>query len=97
MLGECVLDIETANTFADVGGYKPDKLEVSVVCCYFYGTDSWESFLMEDMPELMKKLEQCDRIIGYNTIGFDMPVLNKHYAGDLLQISQCDMLAHIYK
>ncbi len=94
---DVILDIETSNTFDDVGGYFPDKLNVSVVCAYFYETDTWESFLEPDVPALCKRLEACDRIIGYNTIGFDLPVMNRYYAGNLLKLPQCDMLAEIYK
>lgn len=96
-LKDVILDIETSNTFDEVGGYHPDKLNISVVCAYFYETDTWESFLEDDVPALCKRLESCDRIIGYNTIGFDLPVMNRYYAGDLLQLPQCDMLAEIHK
>jgi len=94
---EVVLDIETSNTFQDVGGYHPEKLDVSVVVAYFYESDTYEHFLREDLHDLFKKLECCDRIIGYNSIGFDIPVLNRYYAGDLMQIPQLDMLAKIHQ
>lgn len=94
---DVVLDIETSNTFDDVGGYHPHKLNVSVVCAYFYETDTWESFLEDQVPALCRRLEACDRIIGYNTVGFDLPVMNRYYAGDLLKLPQCDMLAEINK
>jgi DEAD/DEAH box helicase domain-containing protein len=95
MTNEVVLDIETKNTFQDVGGFFPEKLEVSVVVAYYYETDEYRSYLEEDLPKLYKDLEQSGRIITYNGIGFDMPVLNNYYAGDLLQLPQCDMLAII--
>ncbi len=66
MNNEVVLDIETQNTFDEVGGYFTDKLKVSVVCAYFYATDTWESFLEHELTALNKKLEHCSRIIGYN-------------------------------
>jgi DEAD/DEAH box helicase domain-containing protein len=97
MQGEVVLDIETQNTFDEVGGYFTDKLKVSLVGCYFYDTDTYESFLEEDLPALFSRLERCTRIIGYNSIGFDMPVLNNYYPGDLLTIGQLDILQHISK
>lgn len=90
-----VLDIETKNTFQDVGGYFTDKLQISVVCAYFYETDTWESFTEETLVDLFKKLEHCDGIIGYNTIGFDCPVMNNYYPGDLLKVPQIDLLAKI--
>ena len=90
-----VFDIETQNTFDDVGGYFPEKLDVSVVCAYFYADDSWKSYKHTQMQELLKDLEAADCLIGYNSVGFDVPVLNKYYPGDLLQIPQLDMLEQI--
>ncbi len=95
MSNDVVLDIETQNTFDDVGGYFTDKLKVSLVGCYFYETDTYESFLEPDLPKLFARLEKSGRIIGYNTIGFDMPVLNNYYAGDLLTLPQLDILQKI--
>ncbi len=96
MNNDVVLDIETSNTFEDVGGYFPEKLDVSVVVAYYYETDEYVHYLQEDLPKLFKRLEHGGRIIGYNSIGFDIPVLNRYYAGDLLQIPQLDMLAEIH-
>ncbi len=95
MNNEVVLDIETQNTFEEVGGYFTDKLKVSLVGCYFYETDTYESFLEADLPQLFARLEKSGRIIGYNSIGFDMPVLNNYYAGNLLHLPQLDILQKI--
>ncbi len=97
MSDEVVLDIETQNTFEEVGGYATDKLKVSLVGAYFYATDSYESFLEPDLPKLFSKLEHASRIIGYNSIGFDIPILNNYYAGDLFNVPQLDLLAEINK
>lgn len=97
MTNEVVLDIETQNTFDEVGGYFTDKLKVSLVGVYFYETDTYESFLEPELPQLFSRLERSGRIIGYNSIGFDMPVLNNYYAGDLLKLPQLDLLVEIQK
>lgn len=97
MSNEVVLDIETQNTFEDVGGYFTDKLKVSLVGVYFYETDTYESYLEPELPALFQKLEKNGRIIGYNSISFDMPVLNNYYPGDMLKLPQLDMLAHVEK
>lgn len=97
MSNEIVLDIETQNTFEEVGGYFTDKLKVSLVGVYYYETDTWESYLEPDLPEMFQRLEKGGRIIGYNSIGFDMPVLNNYYTGDLLKLPQLDILRHIEK
>ena len=96
MSNEVVLDIETRNTFQEVGGYFPEKLDVSVVVAYFYETDEYVRYLVEDLPKLFQRLERNGRIIGYNSVGFDIPILNKYYTGDLLRIPQLDMLAEIH-
>ena len=95
MKNPVVFDIETQNTFDDVGGYFPEKLDVSVVCAYFYGDNSWRSYKHTQMQELLKDLESADCLIGYNSVGFDVPVLNKYYPGDLMKIPQLDMLEQI--
>jgi DEAD/DEAH box helicase domain-containing protein len=97
MNNEVVLDIETQNTFDEVGGYFTDKLKVSLVGVYYYETDTYESYLEHELPQMFSRLERSGRIIGYNSIGFDMPVLNNYYAGDLLNLPQLDILAHINK
>ncbi len=97
MSKEVVLDIETQNTFDEVGGYFTDKLKVSLVGVYFYETDTYESFLEPDLPKLFSRLEHASRIIGFNSIGFDMPVLNNYYTGDLLHLPQLDILREIEK
>ncbi len=97
MSNEIVLDIETQNTFEEVGGYFTDKLKVSLVGVYYYETDTWESYLEADLPALFQRLEKGGRIIGYNSIGFDMPVMNNYYTGDLLKLPQLDILRHIEK
>ena len=52
---EVVFDIETQNTFQDVGGYDHSKLKISVVGCYFYETDTYESFEESELPQLWKR------------------------------------------
>lgn len=94
---EVVLDIETRNTFQDVGAYNPSLLEVSLVGVYFYETDSFESFLKEDLPKLWPRLERADRIIGYNLIGFDYPCLQTNYTGNIMKLPTVDLLVEIEK
>lgn len=97
MRREVVLDIETRNTFQDVGAYNPSLLQVSLVGCYFYETDTWESFLEEDLPKLWPRLETADRVIGYNLFGFDYPCLQSYYTGDLKRFPTVDIMVEIEK
>ncbi len=97
MRHEVVLDIETQNTFQDVGAYNPSLLKVSYVGCYFYETDTFEGFFEDDLPKLWPRLERADRVIGYNLIGFDYPCLQTYYTGDISKLPTVDLLAEIDK
>ncbi len=94
---EIVLDIETRETFQDVGAYNPTLLHVSLVGVYFYETNTFESFLADDLPKLWPRLERSDRIIGYNIIGFDFPCMQKYYHGSFEKLPHLDLLAEIEK
>lgn len=95
MRREIVLDIETRNTFQDVGAYNPALLQVSLVGVYFYETDTFESFLEEDLPKLWPRLERSERIIGYNIVGFDMPCLQSYYTGEIMKLPMLDLMNEI--
>jgi DEAD/DEAH box helicase domain-containing protein len=94
---EIVFDIETKNTFQDIGAYNPALLQVSVVGVYFYETDAFETFMEEDLPRLWPRFERADRIIGYNSDGFDLPCLQSYYPGDLTKLPSLDLLAELQK
>jgi len=91
MLNEIVFDIETQNTFADVDNdFK--KFKISCVSIYQYATDTYTSFGEEELNKLWPILEKADRIIGFNSEHFDLPILNKYYTGDLLKFPHLDIL-----
>lgn len=97
MKKDIVLDIETQNSFQDVGGYFLDKLKISLIGVYFYETDEYRCFLEDEFQELWTRLEHGDRIIGYNSKGFDLPVMNSYYAGDFLKFQNLDIMEEITK
>lgn len=94
---EIVLDIETQNSFQDVGAYNPSLLSISLIGCYFYETDTFETFLEGDLPKLWPRLERSSRIIGYNLFGFDYPCMQRYYTGDLQKIPTVDIMLEIEK
>lgn len=92
-----VFDIETKNTFQDVGSNDPASLDLSLVGIYDYENDSYQSFLEEDLGKLWPIFEKADMIIGFNSDHFDIPILNKYYSGNLEQIKSLDILNEIKK
>lgn len=92
-----VFDIETRNVFADVGKNDPALLDIAVICIHDSETDSYSSYLEEDLPRLWPIIERADMLIGFNTDHFDIPLLNKYYPGDLTKIKSLDILKEIKK
>ena len=88
-------DIETSNLFQDVGSNDPSKLALSVVCIHDSETDTYSSYMEEDLGKLWPILEKTDMLIGYNSDHFDIPLLNKYYPGDLSKIKSIDLLKEI--
>jgi DEAD/DEAH box helicase domain-containing protein len=90
-----VFDIESRNIFSDVGSADPTKLDLSIVGVYDSETDSYSSYLEEELKDLWPLLERADMLIGFNSEHFDLPLLNKYYPGDLSRIKHLDILKEI--
>ena len=97
MRTEIVLDIETQNTFQDIGTYKASLLSISLIGVYFYETDTYETFLEADLPKLWPRLERGSRVIGYNLFGFDYPCMQSYYTGDIMKLPTVDIMLEIEK
>jgi DEAD/DEAH box helicase domain-containing protein len=90
-----IFDIETQNTFQEVGSSDVTALDISVVCIYDSQTEQYSSFMVDELHKLWPILENTDMIIGYNSDHFDLPLLNKYYQGDLFQLHSLDILNEI--
>jgi len=90
-----VFDLETSNFFHDVGSNDPAALDMSVACIYDYETDEYSSYTKENLKDLWPILEKADLLIGFNSDHFDIPLLNKYYAGDLTKIKSLDLMKEI--
>lgn len=90
-----VFDLETQNTFADVGSNNPIDLDISVGCVYDSGTDSYTIASVDELQILWPVIEAADVLVGYNSNHFDIPLLNKYYPGDLTRIKSIDLLESI--
>lgn len=90
-------DIETRNTFQEVGKADPSALDISVVCAYDSLTDKYTSYTQETLNEFWPLIEQADVIVTFNGDHFDIPLLNKYYHGNLLQKKSLDLLKEVRK
>ncbi|MEI6490468.1 MAG: ribonuclease H-like domain-containing protein, partial [bacterium] len=85
------LDIETRNTFQEVGKAEPEMLDISVVCIFDSETGEYTSYLQEDLPKLWPVIEKAEMLVTFNGDHFDIPLLNKYYNGDLTKIKSLDI------
>ncbi len=92
-----VFDIETQNTFQEVGSNDPTKLDISLLVIFDYKTNEYLTFTQDNLSDLWPILEKTDMLIGYNSDHFDIPLLNKYYPGDLSAVGSLDILAEIRK
>lgn len=94
-MGELVFDIETKNTFAEAGSSNPADLSISVVCVYNYKDDLFTSYREEELLKLWPLIDACDRIIGWNSLHFDMPLLEKYAGRNFNHIPHLDLMAKV--
>ena len=96
---QLILDVETKKTFEEVGGYFPEKLEVSFVgVCARQGSSGQGEmlgFFEQDFKDLFPLLEKADVVIGFNIDNFDMPTLIPYYSGDIAKIPTLDVMNRI--
>ncbi len=106
---EIIFDVETKKFFDDVEGRHPAKLGVTVVSVYRRRVNGsgvetegemrsfWdvEAGLEPVVEKMWNWFEEADRIIGFNTMGFDVPVLVPYYQGDLWGLPHFDILEKI--
>jgi len=86
MRREIIFDVETKKLFSDIEGTDPGDLGVSIVSVYRRTIDDdlreiegqMQSFWEKDFAKMWPIFQEADRIIGFNTIGFDIPVLTPY-------------------
>lgn len=102
---EVIFDTETKKFFDEATGYDPAKLGVSIASVYSRTLDEnlkeldgkMESFWEEDFPEMFKLFEKADRIIGFNSVGFDVPALSPYLPAHWPKLKHFDILDEIKK
>ncbi len=91
-----VIDIETKNTFFDVGGQDNIRdLDMSLTCVYSYNSNKYMSFWEEDLQELGKILQSAGLVVGFSINRFDMPVLDKYFSFNTRALKRLDLLEEI--
>lgn len=102
---EVIFDTETKKFFDEIEGFDPSKLGVSITSVYSRTLDEnmqeiegkMQSFWEEEFGEMFKLMEKADRIIGFNSITFDVPALSPYLPSHWSKLPHFDILDAIKK
>lgn len=90
-----VFDIETRNTFEQVGSDLPSALDLSILSIFDSRDNSMKSFEMNELEKAWPLFESIDFLVGFNSDHFDIPLLDKYYPGDLHKIKSIDLMKSV--
>jgi DEAD/DEAH box helicase domain-containing protein len=103
MITEVIFDVETKRLFSEVEGNDPSLLGVSIVSAYIRQVDDEQhevsgeikSFWESDFPALWEVMKQAKRIIGFNTLKFDVPALLPYAPENFSKFPHFDIMTHV--
>jgi DEAD/DEAH box helicase domain-containing protein len=93
-----VFDLETQNSFDDVGGYRNTRaLKMSVGVTWNSADQSFHRYGEKDVPALIAELKSASLVVGFNVLSFDYEVLMAYTDEPLRNLPTTDMLDHLYR
>ena len=93
-----VFDLETQNSFDDVGGYRNTRaLKMSVGVTWNSAEQAFRRYAEQDVPALVQELKSASLVVGFNVLNFDYEVLAAYTGEPLRNLPTVDMLDHIYR
>ncbi len=102
---EVIFDTETKKFFDEIPDNDPAKLGVSITSVYSRTLDEnlneiegkMQSFWEKDFSEMFKLFEKADRVIGFNSLSFDVPALSPYFPSHWPKLKHFDLLDEIKK
>jgi DEAD/DEAH box helicase domain-containing protein len=103
-ISEIIWDVETKKFFDDTGTSDPADLGVSIVSLYHRQLDEnfnetkgeMLSFWEQDFDHMWKLFLEADRIIGFNSRGFDVPAMKPYAPPQFAKLPHFDILEKLY-
>jgi DEAD/DEAH box helicase domain-containing protein len=93
-----VFDLETQNSFDDVGGYRNTRaLRMSIGVTWSSADQAFHRYTEAETPALIQELESAALVVGFNLLNFDYEVLAAYTDAPLRNLPTVDMLDHIYR
>ena len=105
MFDEVVFDLETKSFFVKDGKFDPSRFGVSILSLYHRKLDKTLSevegeilsFWEKDFGGMWKIFQSADRIIGFNSLSFDVPALSPYSPNGFSKLPHFDILDEIKK
>lgn len=102
---EVIFDLETKKIFDDIVGNDPADLGVSLVSLYQRTLDEnfneiegkVQSFWEEEFEKMWPIFQNAQRIIGFNSLKFDVPALKPYAPSQFSKLPHFDILEEIRK
>ena len=94
-----IFDLETQNLLQDVGGRTGiERLRLSCGVTFSTERNDFAIYWERDAQALIEELKRADRVIGFNLIGFDYPVLRPYAPGfNFASLRTLDLLQGIHR
>jgi DEAD/DEAH box helicase domain-containing protein len=91
-------DLETQRLADEVGGWQNKHLmRVSVAVLYDTDSDRFHVYRENEVPDLIKHLQELDLVVGFNVLGFDYEVLKAYSPFDFSRLPTLDILKEIHR
>ena len=98
-----IFDVETKRWFDEVGEDNHSQLGVSIVSLYAREIDEdlvekkgeMVSFWEDELDKLWPYFQGADRIVGFNSVGFDVPVLAAYADFAIERLPHFDILSKV--
>ncbi|HSB03503.1 MAG TPA: ribonuclease H-like domain-containing protein [Anaerolineales bacterium] len=91
-------DVETQKLFEDVGGRDASKLLLACGVTWSTARNDFAIYWEKDASALVAELKAADRVVGFNSIGFDYEVLKPYALNENFRtFRSTDMLQDIYR
>lgn len=100
---DVVLDVETKKFFDQVDGHKPEKLGLAYVGAWLVRSKDklddgdYYGFFEQNINEFWPILERARSLVGFNLVGFDLPVLSVYYRGNFSDFKIFDLMDEMKK
>lgn len=104
MKKEIFFDVETKKIFDDIEGSDPGDLGVSIVSVYSRKLDGlkevegkMQSFWEDDFDVMWPLFQEADRIVGYNSLKFDVPAMKPYTSFPFHKLHHFDIMDEFKK